>query len=56
MNKNADNKSSLALGVVAFLVIVAVVVALFSISANKNGGSPVNPDNEIAATETTTEA
>ncbi len=53
MNKNADNKSSMALGVVAFLVIIAIVVALFSISATKNGGSPVKPGNEVVATEAT---
>ncbi|MEE0266008.1 MAG: hypothetical protein UD936_10325 [Acutalibacteraceae bacterium] len=54
MNNNANDgkNSSLLLGIVAFAIIVAVVVALFSISANQDGGSPAKPsENTTTATE-----
>ncbi len=53
---NENKKSSLVLGMVAFAIIVAIIVVMFSISANKNGGSPVRPELEVAATEVATEA
>lgn len=51
-NSNGDKKSSLAIGIVAFIVIVTIIAVLFSISANQDGGSPAKP---VKATEAATE-
>lgn len=51
-NSNNGKGSSMAIGVIAFAIIVAIIVIFFTISANSNGGSPAKPVN---APEVTTE-
>lgn len=51
-NGNNGKGSSMAVGVIAFAIIVAIIVIFFTISAKSNGGSPAKPVN---ATETVTE-
>ena len=44
-NSNNGKGSSMAIGVIAFAIIVAIIVIFFTISANSNGGSPAKPVN-----------
>lgn len=42
-NGNNGKGSSMAIGVIAFAIIVAIIVIFFTISANSDGGSPAKP-------------
>ena len=44
-NGNNGKSSSMAIGVISYAIIVAIVVIFFTISANSNGGSPAKPVN-----------